>query len=81
MKTLRDLSASKLHPDEEQLVRTAADALLFCEDLSADTAAEEALADLYDLTDRMIQSDRISPETAERLIREVEACGPFAPVA
>lgn len=81
MKTLADLTASKLHADEEEIVRIAADSLLFCEDLGTDPAAEQALAELYDLTDRLLESDRLQPETTERLIQEVEACGPFAPVS
>jgi chemotaxis regulatin CheY-phosphate phosphatase CheZ len=81
MKTLADLTASKLHADEEEIVRTAADSLLFCEDLGTDPASEQALAELHDLTDRLLESDRLQAETAERLIQEVEACGPFAPVS
>ena len=81
MKTLADLTASKLHADEEEIVRNAADSLLFCEDLGTDPAAEQALAELYDLTERLLDSDRLQTETTERLIQEVEACGPFAPVS
>lgn len=76
MKTLEDLSASKLHPEEQDVVRAAADALLFCEDLEADPASERALAELYELVDRLMDSERLIPETAGSLTAAVEACGP-----
>jgi hypothetical protein len=80
VRTLADLSASKLHTDEQQVVRDAADALFFCEDVGADPAAHDALAALYELADRLVESDRLLPETAAALISDVEACGPFVPV-
>ncbi len=79
MKTLEDLSASKLHAEEQRIVREAADALLFCNDLEGDAAAEKALADFYELVDHLIESDRLLPDTAGRLTSAVEACGPLAP--
>jgi hypothetical protein len=81
VKTIDDLSPGKLHEPEAQTVREAADALFFCEDLSADPAAEQALAGLYELVDRLVESDRVRAERAERLSADVEACGPFASVA
>jgi hypothetical protein len=81
MKALEDLSASKLHPREQEVVREAADALFFCESLDGDPAAEQALADFYDLVDRLIESERLLPETGLRLTAAVEACGPLAPAA
>lgn len=80
MKIVGDLSDSKLHPDEAEVVRDAADALLFCEDLSKDPVAEKALSALYDLTDRLVEGDRMTAEAASKLTAEVEACGPFAAV-
>ena len=81
MKTLEDLSASKLHSREQDVVREAADALFFCEDLDGDPAAEQALADFHELVDRLIESERLLPETAGRVTAAVEACGPLAPAA
>jgi hypothetical protein len=78
VKAVDDLSAAKLHPDEQDTIRVAADALLFCEDIHHDPAAEEALASVYELTDNLVESDRLTPETAQRLVVDVEACGPFA---
>ena len=80
MKTLEDLSGSKLHPGEQDVVREAADALFFCEELESDPTAEQALARLSELLDQLVESDRLLPETAARLSAAVEACGPLVPV-
>jgi hypothetical protein len=80
MDAIRDLAPAKLHPDEAQIVRDAADALLFCEDLAADPAARQALDAFHELADRLVESERITPERAGTLTAEVEACGPLAPV-
>ena len=77
MKALEDLSASKLHPAEQDVVREAADALFFCEDLASDPPAEQALLDFYELVERLLESERLSAETAGRLTAQVEACGPL----
>ncbi len=79
MNTLGDLSASKLHPREQDVVREAADELFFCEKLEADAAAEQALAELSELLDRLVGNDRVLPETAEHLSAAVEACGRWCP--
>jgi hypothetical protein len=78
VKAVDDLSAAKLHRDEQDTIRTAADALLFCHDLRSDPAAEDALASVYELADRLVESDRLSREGADRLVVDVESCGPFA---
>lgn len=78
VKAVDDLSAAKLHPSEQETIRVAADALLFCVDLQSDPAAEEALASVYELTDLLVENDRLTPESAQRLVVDVESCGPFA---
>lgn len=80
MQTIRRLAGNKLHADEEQVVREAADALFFCDDLDADPAAQEALAAFHELTDRLLESERLTPEMVHRLTAEVEDCGPLAAV-
>jgi hypothetical protein len=80
-KLLDDLSASKLHPAEQQTVRDAADALFFCEDLSADTDARAALDALERLIDGLVESERFTTETADRLRADVEGCGPLQTAA
>jgi hypothetical protein len=78
IKHLDDLADAKLHADEQAVVREAADSLLFASDLQSDPLAEQALLELYALTDRMVDADRLTLERAGRLVREVEACGPAA---
>ncbi|MBA2766996.1 MAG: hypothetical protein H0U33_08490 [Solirubrobacterales bacterium] len=78
IKALNDLADSKLHPEEQQIVREAADSLLFCEDMASDPAAELALGELYELTDRLVENDRMSSEATLRLTADIEACGPMA---
>ena len=73
VKTLEDLSDSKLHEDELQIVRDAADALFFCEDMNADPSAEQSLAKHYELMDRLVESERVQAETTEKLTADVEA--------
>ena len=80
-KLVDDLSASKLHPAEQQTVRDAADALFFCEDLDTDVEARRALAAFEQLVDSMVENERFTPETGGRLQADVEACGPLVPSA
>jgi hypothetical protein len=78
VKSVDDLSSAKLHPSEQDTIRSAADALLFCADLRQDPDAEDALASVYELADHLVENDRLTRERADRLIVDVEACGPFA---
>jgi hypothetical protein len=80
-KLVDDLSGSKLHPSEQQTIRDAADAMFFCEDLTADADARRALDALEQLIDGLLDSERFTPETAGRLQADVEGCGPLQPVA
>ncbi|HEX2125357.1 MAG TPA: hypothetical protein VHF45_02210 [Thermoleophilaceae bacterium] len=80
-KLVDDLSASKLHADEQQTIRDAADALFFCEDLSADTDARAALDAVEGLIERLVESERFTHETADRLRADLDGCGPLAPAA
>jgi hypothetical protein len=76
IRQLDDLSGTKLHSDEQAVVREAADSLLFTDGLDRDPAAERALVELYALADRMVDSERITRERAGELVRAVESCGP-----
>jgi hypothetical protein len=76
MAQIDSLAQSKLHADEQAVVREAADSLLFTHDLRADPDAERALVELYALTDRMVDAERITRDRAGELVRGVEACGP-----
>jgi hypothetical protein len=78
VKTLEDLGPTKLQPSEQDRIRDAADTLIFA------TGAEEARAALEDvdaLTEHLVASDRWSQERAERLLDDLLACGPLAPVS
>jgi hypothetical protein len=78
MQTIADLGPAKLHPSEQDRIRDAADALLFCEDA---TAAAEALVDIRALTGHLVESGRWLDESAERLLGDLEDAGPMAPVS
>jgi hypothetical protein len=72
---LADVGPTKLQADEQDIVREAADTLLFCEDIHADPAAQEALDTVNDLVERLVSSERWTAERAEELRRDIEACG------
>jgi hypothetical protein len=80
-KLVDDFSASKLHPTEQQTIRDAADSVFFCEDLGADADARAALDSLERLIDALVEADRFTLETADRLRADVEGCGPLQPAA
>jgi hypothetical protein len=77
MKTLTDIGPAKLHDDEQELIREAADALFFAEDASA----EQLLTRVDELAGRLVDSDRLLSETADQLLRDLEDCGPATAVA
>jgi hypothetical protein len=76
METLRALGAAKLHPDEVQEIREAADTLLFCEDMDAGPEAKRALNGVRELTRRLAGTGRWSPDAADRLLEDIAGCGP-----
>ena len=78
MKALADLTAAKLHGSEEATLRDAADSLFFCEDFTEDAAAREALAKAGQLRVRLEEADRLTAEALDRLLFDIQACGPAA---
>ena len=74
MKTLADEGPSKLFPAEMEIIRTAADALLFEGD------AYDELAAVEDLAQQLVDSDRWLPDHARRLFDDFAACGTSASV-
>jgi hypothetical protein len=78
MKTITDLTAAKLHPEEETTLREAADSLLFCDDFAGDAEASEALAKAGRLRVRLEDAERLTAETLDRLLFDIQACGPAA---
>jgi hypothetical protein len=77
VKTLDDLGPTKLQPAEQERIREAADTLIFA---ATPEEARAALADVEALAGHLVASERWSEERAETLVRDVEACGPVAPV-
>jgi hypothetical protein len=73
---LSEMGPAKLLAKEQDRIREAADALIFCPDLSADRAAMRAFADVCELGDHLIESERWTPESADRLVADVWSCGP-----
>jgi hypothetical protein len=80
MRTLEEDGVGELRPEEQALVREAADALVFCEVLASDDEAREGLTRVGDLAGDLVGSGRWGPERAEQLLRDIEACGPMAAV-
>ncbi len=76
LKTLHDIGPAKLQPDEQELIRTAADSLVLCFDLFADDAATAALDDAETLCRALVQRGRWQSTTAARLAADIRACGP-----
>jgi hypothetical protein len=80
VKTLDDLGPTKLLPTEQEIIREAADTLIFTEDLVSDPSALDALDLLETLTEHLVSSGRWTEERAEQLRDDVQGCGPLAPV-
>lgn len=79
LEQIERLAPTKLHDDEEALLRDAAEGLL----LSADPASEEATelrSKAFGLLDNLVESGRWFEATSERLRRDLEAACP-EPVA
>ena len=81
MRTLEDVGPAKLNETERDRIRHAADTLFFAEDLSADAEAREAVTDITALARHLVDSERWLDETARKLLQDVLAAGPLAPVA
>jgi hypothetical protein len=68
--------AERLEPDEQTILREAADALFFSEDIAGDPEARDALARANDLAGNLVGAERWSPDYAEQVLQDLEACGP-----
>jgi hypothetical protein len=78
VRTLRAVGPAKLWPPEEDCIREAADALLFCDDLVEDSAARSALDLAAGLVEHLIDAERWTAESARRLLDDIWACGPWS---
>ena len=81
--TIADLGSTKLQPDEVERIRTAADTLLFAEDLDSNApgSARDALADAEELTAALVDSGRWTEERAQRLFDDLAETGPVQRVS
>ena len=78
MRILEGPDGESLRAVELDEIREATDALFFCEDLEADSAARDAADAIADLAVGLVESGRWSEDAAEQLVSEVLACGPVA---
>jgi len=76
MKTVSATGEGVLEPAEQEILREAGDALFFCEDIALDEDAREALSRVSDLAGQLVGAERWDPELAERVMEDLEACGP-----
>jgi len=81
MRSLRGQGAATgLLPQEEEQIREAADALVFCESEWSDEHARDALAATVRLVEGLVHVGRWPEAPAKRLLRDLESCGPLTPV-
>jgi hypothetical protein len=76
MKVIAATGEGKLEAAEQEVLREAADAMFFCEDLALDNDARDALARVSDLAGELVGAERWDPEVAEQALQDLEACGP-----
>jgi hypothetical protein len=75
MRLIDDVGPSKLLPDEQELLREAADTLLFCDAPACAEEARDALLRIEQLGGHLVATERWSRENADALVEAVEACG------
>jgi hypothetical protein len=80
MRTVRAGGPDGLDSDECALVREAADALLFCPAEGWNDEARDGMTRVGELAGDLVGSGRWAPDRAEQLLRDIESCGPLAPV-
>lgn len=76
MKVTSATGEGSLEPAEQEVLREAADAMFFCEDISLDDDARDALARVNDLAGQLVGAERWDPEVAEQVLQDLEDCGP-----
>ena len=76
MKVVTAEGETALDASERDVLREAGDALFFCEDVALDVDAREALSRVSDLAGQLVGAERWDPELAERVMQDLEECGP-----
>ena len=80
MRTLEEMGGTLLRDAERERIREAADTLLFSESLD-DPGVREALDDVEELVQLLVESERWSDERARRLLDDIGDCGPVSHVS
>ncbi len=78
VRILNGPDGEELRPEELARIRTAADSLVFCDDVELDSDARDAADEIADLAVELVESGRWDEDTAEALVSDVLACGPVA---
>jgi hypothetical protein len=78
VRILNGPDGEELRPEELTRIRTAADSLVFCDDVELDSDARDAADEIADLAVELVESGRWDEDTAEALVSDVLACGPVA---
>jgi hypothetical protein len=73
VQTLAELGPTKLLPAEQARIRDAADTLIFAADLEE---ATDALHDLGNLAEHLLDSGRWLQDRVDTLVANLLACGP-----
>jgi len=81
MDTIRAVGPTKLQHEEQEVIRDAADALLFCDDLQAAPAARDAIEKATAMLRHLVEIDRWIPESADALLADLQDCGPRVPAS
>ena len=79
IQTLDELGASILGSREQDVIRDAADSLIFSRDLLGDDAAREALQDVERLCRALVETGRLAQISAARIASDISQCGPPPP--
>ena len=79
IQTLNELGASTVGSREQDVIRHAADSLIFSRDLLQDDAAREALQDVERLCCVLVDTGRLEPTSATRIASDISQCGPPPP--
>jgi hypothetical protein len=79
IQTLNELGVSTLGSREQDVIRHAADSLIFSHDLLQDDAARDALQDVERLCRALVDSGRLQQTSATRIASDISQCGPAPP--
>ena len=79
IQTVEKLGASTLGSREQDVIRRAADSLIFSRELLQDDVAREALKEIERLCRALVDTGRLKQTIATRIARDISQCGPPPP--